>query len=220
MPTQTLSAHVAGLSTLNNTNLDPTADSLLVYDSTAATNKIIQARYIGAGEHTVNLLASGMVARTTNGPSAYSAEKATNDVMVSGYGFDAATEEAIQIMIPLPKGFNSGGSIIAKFYWSSAATAGTGDVVWGIRLRYSRNDDAIDQAFGTGQTVTDSFIADGDTHVTSETSAITPGGTYAAECVLVAEVYRSAAAGGDTYTQDALLLACMISLPYSVNSDD
>lgn len=173
-----------------------------------------------AGEHTVNLLAAGMVSRTTNGATAYSTEKATNDVMVKGYEFSASTEQAIQIAFPLPKGYNSSAGMVVKFYWTTSATAGTGNVIWGIRSRYSRNDDAIDQAFGTAVEVTDGFLADGDTHITGETSAMTPGGTYAAECMCRFEVYRKAADGSDTYNQTAILEAVMISLPIAEMTDD
>lgn len=220
MATQTLSAHLSGLSALDNTTVDHAADSLLIYDNTATTNKKVLAKYIGTGKHTVNLLAAGMIKRTTNGATAYSAEKATNDVMVSGYAFTAATDQAIQIMLPLPKGYDGTGTLTATFYWSSAATAGTGDVIWGCRAKYERNDDAIDAAYGTAQTTTDTFIADGDMHITSATSAITPGGTHASGCMLNIEVYRDADAGGDTYTQDALLLAVLVTLPYNANTDD
>lgn len=218
MPT-IFSSFVNALSALT-TDLDHANDALVVFDQSAGASKKTLARYVGAGKHTVNLLASGMIARTTNGPSSYSAEKATNKVMVSGFGFDAATAEYIQIMFPLPKGYNSAGTLTAKFLWSSAATAGTGNVVWGIQAAYRRDDDATDAAYGTAQTVTDTFIADGDIHVTSVTSAITPGGTHASECMLAVQVYRDAANGSDTYTQDALLLAVLVTLPYNANTDD
>jgi hypothetical protein len=220
MPTVTLSSHVDGLAALTNATIDNAADKLLIHDDSAGANKYVLPKHVGTGKHTVNLLAAGMIVRTTSGPSKYETEKATNDVMVSGYGFDAATDEALQVMLPLPKGYNSTGTLTATFYWSSASTAGTGDVVWGCRAKFERNDDTIDAAYGTAQTVTDSFIADGDMHITSATSAITPGGTHASGAMLNIEVYRDANAGGDTYTQDALLLAVLITLPYDANTDD
>lgn len=220
MANETFAQYHTALTALDNSTADQSADYVPVYDASASTEKKLLLKHVGVGEHTVNLLAAGMVTRTTNGPSSGSSEKTTNKVMVVGYDFDAATEENLQIMFPLPKGYNSSGSIITKFYWTSAGTAGTGDVVWGIRSRYMRNDDATDAAVGTGVEVTDTFIADGDIHVTSETSAMTPAGTFASECILMVEVYRKAANGSDTYTQDARLLGVMISLPYSANTDD
>lgn len=171
------------------------------------------------GEQTVNLLAVGMIKRTTNGPETYSTEKATNDVMVSGFAFDKDTEEALQIMFPMPKSYG-GGDLYFTPAWTTAAVAGTGDVIWGVRARFIRNDDAIDAAFGTAAEVTDSFLADGDMHIAPETAAVTPGGTFASQCWLVVEVYRKAAAGGDTYTQDAILLGLAMTYPTTAMTDD
>ncbi|HQR39318.1 MAG TPA: hypothetical protein PLF26_13075 [Blastocatellia bacterium] len=220
MATQTFSAYHTALTALDNTTMDQTADSTVVYDNSATTEKKLLLKYIGAGLHSLVMMAAGMKARTTNGATAYSAEKSTNKVMIDGLSFDASTAQYAQFQIPLPKGFNSSGSITATFQWSTAATAGTGNVIWGIQMKYERDDDALDAAFGTAQTVTDGFLADGDMHVTAATSAITPSGTYAAGSVLRVQVYRDAANGSDTYTQAAILESVKINLPYSANTDD
>jgi hypothetical protein len=182
--------------------------------------KVAVAQISGAlGQQTLNLLAQGMVARTTNGATSYTAEKATNDVMVAGYEFSASTEQAIQIAIPMPKGWDEG-TLVAKFYWTTSGTAGTGNVIWGIRARAVSNDDAIDGSWGTAQEVTDGFLADGDLHVTAETSALTVGGSPAAEDMVWFEVYRKAADGSDTYTQTAVLQAVMVHYTTAALTDD
>lgn len=172
-----------------------------------------------AGQHTVNLIASGLITRVTNGASAYTAEKATNDIMVAGFEFSASVDQAIQLAFPLPKSYD-GGTFILKFYWTTAATAGTGDVVWYARSRFVRNDDAIDGSWGTSVSVSSTFSADGDQHITDETSAMTAGGTYASECMLYVEVGRLGANGSDTYDQTAILQAVMMHLTTNANTDD
>ena len=88
--------------------------------------------------------------------------------------------------------------------------AGTGDVVFGVRGGAVSNDDAIDAALGTAQTVADTFIADSDMHITAATAALTIGGTPALGDMLFMEIYRDADNAADTYTQDARLLGIQI----------
>lgn len=171
------------------------------------------------GQQTLNLLAQGMVSRTTNGPAAYSAEKSSNKIMVKGFEFSASVEQGLQIMIPMPKSWDRG-ALVAKFYWTTSATAGTGNVIWGIRARAVSDDDAIDGSWGTAQEVTDAFLADGDLHVTSETAALTVGNSPASEDVVIFETYRKAADGSDTYTQTAVLTHVMIHYNNTAFVDD
>jgi hypothetical protein len=177
----------------------------------------LTAAGIKQGYHTVNLLAAGMVRRTTNGAASYASEKATNDVMIAGYEFSASVEQAIQIAYPAPKGMDGASALKCKFY-ATTATAGTGNVIWGIRGRYVRDDDAIDGAWGTAAETTDAFLADGDQHISSEVT-FTPGGTFGAECMLYVEVYRKAADGSDTYTQTMVLQAAMTKIPINAATD-
>lgn len=171
------------------------------------------------GQQTVNLLTAGMVVRATNGPTSYETEKATNDVMVSGYEFSASVDQALQIHFPMPKGWD-GGTIVAKFYWTTSDTAGTGNVVLGIRARAAANDEAVDGSWGTAVTVTDGFLADGDQHQSAEASAMTIGNTPAAEDMIYWEVYRDADNASDTYTQTIVLQAVMIHYTLNSGTDD
>jgi hypothetical protein len=168
------------------------------------------------GQHTVYIPASSMVATTTNGADGpVTEELATNDVMAQGLEFDAATEEHAQFSFQMPKGWDEG-TIIVQFLWMDAATAGSGDVIWGIECGAFGDSDALDAAFGTAVTVTDTFLTANDIHISSETSAITAAGTPAEEDFLICQTYRKAADGSDTYTQDARLLG--VRLHYTVDA--
>lgn len=167
------------------------------------------------GQNTIGIPASAFTPTSTNGAASALRELATNDVMVPGYDFDKDTDEHIQIMLPMPKGWDEG-TLTAQVAWTDAATAGTGNVVWGVRMRAVGNDDALDAAFGTAQLVTDGFIASGDMHLSPTTAAITPAGSPAEGDWLVVDVYRDADSGSDTYSQDARLIG--VKLVYSTNT--
>jgi hypothetical protein len=171
----------------------------------------------GTATHTIWLPAGAFTPTTTNGAAYASQELATNDVMVSGYDFSASTDQKVQTMIGMPKSWNES-TVTAQILWKDAATAGTGDVIWGVRALAVGNDDPMDSAFGTAQTVTDTFIAAGDLHITSTTAAITAAGSPAEGDLLIIEVYRDADAGGDTYTQLARFIG--LRLLYTTNATD
>jgi hypothetical protein len=160
-----------------------------------------------AGAQTISIPAGACVSRTTNGAASATTELATNDVMLSVFDFDAATSEAVQIMIPMPKSWNED-TVTAQFLWTAAS--GSGDVVWGCRAAALSNDDPIDGSWGTAQTVTDTLTAVNDMCISAATSALTIGGTPAAEDLVVFEFYRDAPAGGDTLAADARLIAVRI----------
>ncbi len=164
----------------------------------------------GGGTHTMWIPASSFIPTTTNGAAYASQELATNDVMVSGYDFDAGTIEKIQFMVAMPKSWNEG-TLSARFVWKDAATAGSGDVRWGIRLLAVGDDDAIDAAFGTERYALDTFLASGDLHITGPTADITPSGTPAERDLVVIEVFRDATSGADTYAQDARFIGLRLT---------
>lgn len=155
------------------------------------------------GKHLLPLPAAAWRAQTTNGAAWYSAELATNKQMVQGWAFDAATDEFIQLSMPMPKSWNEG-TFTARLRWY--APSGTGNVVWGVQALCVGDDDALDAAWGTAVTVTDAITATGDMMVTAETGAITAAGSPAEADTLWLRVYRDANNGSDTFSADAVLL--------------
>lgn len=150
------------------------------------------ARWIGAGE---------MIPRVTNGAGIDGEELATNKINLDYLAFDAGTAEYSQASFSWPSGM---ATMTAKVYWTAAS--GSGAVVWGVQARCYADDDALDQAQGTAQTVTDTLLAASDTHISAATSAITPGGTVATGNLCVVQVYRDATSGSDTLAVDARLI--------------
>jgi hypothetical protein len=168
------------------------------------------------GVRAIWIPASAMTARTTNGAAPGSNETTTNKVMYRTFDFDASTKEYAQFQIGMPKSWNEG-TVTAAFCWTAAS--GSGNVIWGLQGLALSNDDALDQAFGTAQTATDTLISAGDVHWTSATSAVTIAGSPAAEDLVTFQVYRDADAGGDTLGVDAKLLGLRLYITLDAVND-
>lgn len=153
------------------------------------------------GTQTLWVPAAAMVARTTNGAAAGTAESATNKVMIKTLDFDASTVEYAQFAVQMPKSWNAS-TVTAMFVWSAT---NTGNVVWACQGLALSDDDAIDTAFGTAQSVTDGVTAAGDIMRSGTTSAITIGNSPAEQDYVVFQVYRDASNGSDTCAVDARL---------------
>jgi hypothetical protein len=180
----------------------------LVYDT--ATGKLIATGVERGrvGRQNIYIPASQMIARTTNGAATGTAETATNRIMISTLDFDAGTAEYAQFSFLAPKRWNEG-TMTAVFVWSHAAATAF-NVIWGIQGLALSNSDAMDTAFGTAVTVTDTGGTTNDVWMTSETSAFTLSNTPNESDWLVFQVYRDAAAGGDTLDVDARLHGVML----------
>ena len=155
--------------------------------------------WIGAGE---------MIPRVTTGCSINSLESTTNRVNYDVLEFDAATAQYAQFSRVMPTNWNAG-TITFKPHWTAAS--GSGNVIWGLQARAFANDDAIDQAFGTAQTSTDTLTAAADLDIGPASSAITIAGSPASGNLVIFQLYRDAAAGGDTLGTAAQLIGVEIT---------
>ena len=176
-----------------------------------------QLSVIGAGLETIWLPAAAWTARTTNGAASGTTELATNDIMLKSFDFDQTTEEGIGIMVAMPKSWNEGTVTFAP-YWTAAS--GSGGVVWGLAGIASSNDDPLDTAVSGQQTSTDTFILANDLHVGPTSSAITIGGTPAANDLVYLELTREVANASDTLTADAKFIGLHLFYTTNANTDD
>lgn len=158
---------------------------------------------------------ASMKARTTSGAASSSTETTTNKVMKTGFAFDKDSDEFIQFKIPAPKYWDLG-TITATPHWTADAGT-TGTVAWAVQALAVSNDDALDTAFGTAVTSTDTFIATGDLHIGPATTAITVGNTPAKGDMLIFQVYRDVSE--DTFDADAILIGLDISFGISQYDD-
>ena len=107
-----------------------------------------------------------------------------------------------------------GGTIQAVFYWL-ADTADADDVVWGLQGRSYADSDAIDQAWGGAQTVTDGNNAQNDVNISGSTASITLSGGPAASELVQFRGYRDADNGSDDLAADARLISVRITFTRS-----
>jgi hypothetical protein len=159
------------------------------------------------GSRSLWIPASAWIPKTTAGCGVDSRETTTNDQNFDELLFDTGSDEFADALVVMPSNYNNG-TVTARFYWTAAS--GSGGVAWGIQGRALANDDALDTAAGTAQLVTDTLIAANDMHVTSATSAVTLGGTPAANTPIQFTIYRDVSDAADDLAVDARLLGVEI----------
>lgn len=153
---------------------------------------------------------TAMWARSTNGPGGLTrTETSTNKVNYQTFDFDTTTQEHAQFGWQPPRNWNNS---TVKFtpYWTYASSSG--GVVWALQGYAFSNDDALDTAFGTEQTSTDTAITAADVHVGPQSSAITINGTPADSDYIHFQVKRNPSDSSDTLGSDALLLGITLEI--------
>jgi hypothetical protein len=198
---------------------DPNADRIIFWDDSESKLRYLEAgsglsisgttMTVTATGGATNLWipASAFIPKTTAGCGVDSRETTTNDQNFDELLFDTGSDEFADALVVMPSNYNNG-TVTARFYWS--ASSGSGGVAWGIQGRAFANDDALDTAAGTAQLVTDTLIAANDMHITSATSAVTIGGTPAANTPIQFSIYRDVSDAADTLAVDARLLGVEI----------
>ena len=171
----------------------------------------------GPAKQTIWVPAGAMVARTTNGAANGTTESSTNKVMNKTFDFDTTTQEFAQFAVAFPKGWDLGPVSFVP-YWTAAS--GSGGVVFGLAGVSLSDDDAIDTAFGTAQTSTDTLITALDVHAGPESSAITIAGAPAAGDLTYFQINRTVSDGSDTLGVDAKLIGVRVIYNLATNSDD
>jgi hypothetical protein len=109
----------------------------------------------------------------------------------------------------MPKSWNEG-TVTFQAVWSHPSTTTNFGVVWDLQAVALSNDDAMATAYGTAQTSTDTGGTTDDQYVSPESSAITVGGSPAAEDLLHFRVSRVTGNGSDTMAVDARLMAILL----------
>lgn len=160
-----------------------------------------------AGKKGIWIDAGALRPKIANGCGFSDFDSGSNDVTLRTADFDTTTQEYAQFKLAMPSIWNEG-TISFKAYWTNAGGASTQTVVWSLAAAAFSDDDALNTTFGTAQTVTDTWLAQGDLHISPESSAITVGGSPQAGDLVVFEITR--VVGSDNMAGDANLIGIML----------
>lgn len=166
---------------------------------------------------TITLMPGLLKPTTTSGCAAIEKiEAGTNDIDYDVLGFDASSDERAFANIQMPDSWDAG-IIQFRVIWTNAGGSSAQTVEFELSGRSFANDDAIDQANGTAVAVTDTWIAQGDVHITSWSSDVTLNGTPAAGEFIHLELLRDVSA--DDLSGDARVIALQIRYKQAQYSD-
>ena len=194
---------------------DSDDDALTIGDGTSRKTLVNTDR-----SHDVNVWVSAAAMKGTTTAGAgdanklpESAETTTNKVNYDYIAFDTTTEENAFFQWRIPAGWNES-TITFRFLWTNTGGLTTETVVMGLKGLALSDDDALDTAWGTEVTVTDTWLAQNDVHISAVSAAVTIGGTPAEGDLVMFNLARKTAS--DNLTGDARILGVVIT--YTRNS--
>ncbi len=158
-------------------------------------------------------LPAGSWSPTTTSPCSdiTTVEAGTNDIDYKVLDFATGADENAFLNFQMPTNYD-GGVIQFRYVWTNASGITTEVVVFELSGRAYADDGAIDQAVGTAVEVADTWIAQGDIHISAWSGDVTLAGTPAGGQWVHLEIMRDVAGGGteDDLTGDARLIGVQI----------
>ena len=138
-------------------------------------------------------------------------EAGTNDIDYKVLDFDASSDENAFTNFSMPTNWD-GGVIQFKYVWTNAGGGSAEVLVLELSGRAYADNDAIDQAVGTPVELADTWVAQGDIHISAFSGDVTLAGTPAGGQWVHLELMRDVAGGGtsDTLTGDCRLISVQI----------
>jgi hypothetical protein len=185
-------------------NLVPTADSIPLANGSGKIdlNWVVDYK---------NLWVSGWKPTVTSGCGAQAQiEMGTNKNVYDYLAFDKDAIEYAYANVPMPLDYDEG-TITAQFYWLHPATTTNFKVSWGLQAVAITDDGTLDVAQGTAIYSNDEGGTTSDLYISTETAAITIGGTPTPGKLVQFRVSRKADdATNDTIAVDTYLLGVLI----------
>lgn len=173
------------------------------------------------GQQTIWVPAAAMEAAVTTAPAISNAvEIATSLFAARTMDFATDADDFAYFAIQMPKGWDEG-TLIVQCVWSATGQgAGNDSVVWAIAAQAYASNDPLTGAFPapTALTLQEHSATNDDVMITDESSAVTVGGSPAAEEFVAFEVSRDVSA--DDLDVDARLHGIKIHYTINAGSDN
>ncbi|KKK51167.1 hypothetical protein LCGC14_3117670, partial [marine sediment metagenome] len=146
---------------------------------------------------------------TTTAPCAdiTTVEAGTNDIDYKVLDFDTSTDENAFINFQMPTSWD-GGVIQFRYVWTNASGTSAQTVTWELSGTSYADNDAIDGAVGTAIELADTFLAQGDVHISAFSGDVTLAGSPAGGQWIHLEIMRDVTS--DNLTGDARLIEVQI----------
>ena len=173
----------------------------------------VDLRYFGKRQ--IWISAKDMTPRTTAGAQATTRE--INGITVPVLAFDQTSDEGANFTVFFPKRWNAG-TVTYQPVWTCTGGGAAETVQFELRGGCFANDAAINTTgFGTAVAVDDTWIADDDLHLASQSAVITLSNA-ADDKPVIFEIIRDVS--DDTLTADAELLGIKLSYTESAGHDE
>lgn len=192
---------------------EPTADRTQTHQDATGTLALI-----GVKEVIGCFPAAALKVQTTSGCAALAWDESTTNKVMTGYlSFDPSNAEYAQFSFRAPAALDETVGFYARFVWKHPATTTNFGVTWKIQMQAQGDDDTLDSAWGTAVAVSDTGASETKRYITAESTAITPGGTWAAGDEISVRVYRDPADGSDSMAVDAHLIEVVLLANYAAS---
>jgi hypothetical protein len=166
-------------------------DTTLSYAAAGNLN-IEGSRIEKAGTQMIYIPAAAMISRATSGADCSATlDSGAADLTMRVCNFDTAADEWAHFTISMPPRWNEG-TVTAQYVWSTTGASTPGETVSiDISCVAISDDDPLNGTLGTPVNVDDTMLsADGDSHLSAVSGAVTCGGTPAANDTVVFAVMR------------------------------
>ena len=214
--TVTLYANSGSARIANSLNFVNTASINVSVTGGSTGNANVSFSYNPSGLYTIWVPATSMFSTNTSGANAAWSESTTNKINIKTFDFAKSSQRFTQFQIRMPKAWNKG-----TIQFEPAWTANTGTVAntvsWNVAAVSIGDGLALDTAFGTPRTSTDSLQNLNLVHIGPQPATpITVGGTPAAGDIVFFQVSRDV--NSDTLETHAKLLG--VTLFININAKD
>lgn len=166
------------------------------------------------GKQTIWIPGYGINPSLTNGAVAASSITA-NNLTLRTLDFDTTTQECGEFNILMPKSWNEG-TITAQFVWSHGETTTNFGVVWAIQATAFADGNALDTAWGSEQTVTDTGGTANTLYISDDSPGVTIAGSPGPQEWVAFRVKRNVSDASDNLAVDAKLHG--VKLFYTVDA--